>query len=71
MEPDLEAAGIAQPRELAPGEQECLLDGVLAALDVPEDPVRDCVAAVTVEVDQVREGALVARPRLLDQARSH
>ena len=71
MEPDLEALRISQPRELAPGEEECLLDGVLGLLDIAKDPVRDGVAAVTVEVDQVREGAFVAPPRQLDQPRSH
>ena len=69
MEPDLEALGVAQPREFAPGEEECLLDGVLGPLHVPEDPVRDGVAAITVQVDELGEGDLVALPRPLDQPR--
>ena len=32
MEPNLEALGIAQPRELTPGKEERLLDGVLRPL---------------------------------------
>ncbi len=71
MEPDLEALGVAQPRELAPGEEECLLDGVLRPLHVPEDPVRDGEAAVAFQVDELGEGALVALPRPLDQPRPH
>jgi hypothetical protein len=71
MEPDLEALRITQSRELAPGEEVCLLDGVLGLLDIAKDPVRDGVAAVTVEVDQVCEGTFVALHRLLDQPRSH
>jgi hypothetical protein len=71
MKPDLEALGVAEPRELAPGEEDRLLDGVLGPLPIAQDPMGDGVAAVTVEVDQVREGAFVAFPRLLDQPRSH
>ena len=44
MEPGREAFRIAQPRELAPGEEECLLDGVLGSFDIAKDPVRDRVA---------------------------
>ena len=60
VEPGLEALGVAQPRELAPGKEERLLDGVLCPLNVPEDPVRDRVAAVAFQVDELGEGALVA-----------
>ena len=67
VQPELEALGIAQPRELAPGKDERLLDGVLCPLDVPEDPVRDRVAAITIEVDELGEGALVALPSTLDR----
>ena len=38
MEPWTEAFRIAQPREFAPGEEECLLDGVLRPLRVAQDP---------------------------------
>ena len=71
MEPDIEALGVAQPWELAPGEEECLLDGVLRPLHVPEDPERDGVAPIAVQVDELGEGALVASPRQLDQPRPH
>ncbi len=71
VQPHLEATRVTQPWQLAPGEEECLLDGVLGPLDVAKDPIRDGVAAVTVQIDQLREGALVAVPRPLDQPLSH
>ena len=70
MEPDLETLRVTQPRELAPGEEECLLDGVLGPLGVPKDSVRDRVAPVSVQVDQLGEGDLVARSRQFDQPHS-
>ena len=60
MEPWREALRIAESRELAPGEEECLLDRVLGTLDIAKDPIRDRVAQVAVQVDQFREGDVVA-----------
>ena len=71
IEPRREALRIAEPRELAPGEEECLLDGVLCPLRIPQDPVRDRVAEVAVEVDQLREGDVVALACPFDQPRPH
>ncbi len=71
MEPDLEAFGVAQPRELAPREEECLLHGVLGPLDIAQDPVGDGVAAVTVQVEELREGDVVASACSFEQPRSH
>ncbi len=71
MEPDLETLRVAQLRKLAPCEEECLLYGVLRPLDVPKDSVRDRVAPVTVEVDELGEGDLVAVPGPFDQPHPH
>jgi hypothetical protein len=71
VEPDLEAFGVAQPRELAPGEEECLLDGVLGPLDIAKDPIRDGVATVAVQIDELLEGDIVARLCPFDQPRPH
>ena len=71
VEPWTEAFRVAEPRELTPGEEECLLDGVLGPLGIAEDPVGDRVAQVAVEVDQLGEGDVVAIPRPLDQPRPH
>src|SRR4051794_3375086 len=70
-EPGREALCIPEPRELAPREEECLLDSILSTLDIAKDPIRDRVAQVTVQVDQLREGDLVTIARLLDQPRPH
>lgn len=60
MEPGAEAVQVAQPREFTPGEEECLLDGVLCPLRIAQDPKRDGVAQITVEVDQFAEGGIIA-----------
>jgi hypothetical protein len=70
MEPDLEALGVAQPRKLTPGEEECLLDGVLSPLAIAQNSIRDGVSAVAVQVDEVGESDIVAIPCALDQPRS-
>ena len=64
-------SGITEPWELPPGEEECLLDGVLGPLRVAQDPIRDRVAQVAVEVDQLREGDVVALACQFDQPRPH
>ncbi len=71
MEPDVEALGLAKPRKVTPGNEEGLLDCVLRPIQVPDDPVCDGIAAIAVEVDERREGDVVAIARLLDQPRSH
>jgi len=71
MEPDLEALRISQPRELAPGEEECLLDGVLGPLRIAQDAIRDRVAEVAVEIDELTESGIVPFASLFDQPRPH
>ena len=71
MQPWSEPFRIPQPWEIAPGEEECLLDGVLRPFRIAKDPIRDGVAQVTVEVDQLREGDVVAVTGLFDQPRPH
>jgi hypothetical protein len=53
VEPGRKAIRIAEPRELTPGEEERLLDRVLGTFDIAQDPVRDAVAQVAVQVDQL------------------
>ncbi len=71
MQPRAEALRVTQPREFAPGEEECLLDGVLRSIRVAKDPIRDRVAQVAVEVDEFGEGDVVALSRPFDQPRPH
>ena len=58
-------------RGRSPGDEECLLDGVLRPLRIPDDPVRDGVAAVTFQVDELGEGDIVPALRPFDQPRPH
>jgi hypothetical protein len=71
MEPWREALRIAEPWELPPGEEECLLNGVLGAFDIAKDPVRDGVALVAVQVDERGEGDVIAIPSPFDQPSPH
>jgi hypothetical protein len=71
MEPDVEAFGIAEPRKVAPGEEECLLDGVTRPFAIAKDPIRDGVAPAAVEVDELGEGDVVAPTSPFDQPRPH
>src|SRR4029079_7262977 len=71
MQPRTEALRVAQPREFTPGEEECLLDGVLRSLGIAQDPIRDGEAQVAVEVDELAESDVVAVLRSLDQPRPH
>src|SRR3954447_12856571 len=49
VQPWTEPLRVAQPREFTPGEEECLLDGVLGSLGIAQDAIRDREAKVTVE----------------------
>ena len=71
VEPWREALRITEPRELPPGEEECLLDRVLGTLDIAKDPIRDRVALVAIQVDEFREGDVVAVTGPFDQPRPH
>ena len=71
MEPDVVALDVPQPREIAPRQQEGLLHGVLGRLVVAQDPVRDREASVTVGVDELAEGDVVAPPRSFHQRCPH
>ena len=71
MEPDLETLRVSQPWEIAPREEECLLNGVLGPLDIAKDPKRDGVATVAVEIDELPEGDIVAIACPFDQTRAH
>ena len=71
MQPRRETLRIAEPREFAPSEEECLLDGILGTLDIAKDPIRDSVAQVAIQVDQFGEGDVVAITSPFDQPRPH
>src|SRR5262245_23319208 len=71
MEPDVEAFRVAKTRQVPPGEQEGLLDGVAGPLGVAKDPVRNAVAPTAVPIDELGAGDLVALLRSFDQPRLH
>ena len=70
-EPGRKALRVTQLRQLAPGKKERLLDSVLCAFGVAQDPIRDRIAPVTIEVDEIAERAVVTIPRSLDEDRPH
>ena len=41
MQPGVEPVRIAEPPQLAPGDHQCLLRGVLGPINVSKDPLRD------------------------------
>ncbi len=46
MQPSIEATGIPQAADVAPGPDETLLDRVVAAVEVSQDALRECEQAV-------------------------
>ena len=71
MHPRLEALGVAQVRDLAPGGDEGVLQRVLGEARVAEDPERDRVQPVAHPVHQGREGVAVAAPGPFDEVSIH
>lgn len=64
------AVRITQPRQMSPGVEEGILEGVLRVNAVPKDGVGQSVSLLALQSDQLSEGELVARTRSLDQAGS-
>jgi hypothetical protein len=71
MKPRLEPIRVAQLGKIAPGDEECLLDGILRPLDVADDAERNRVAAIALEVDELAEGSMVSSAGPLDQPHAH
>jgi hypothetical protein len=57
MEPGIEPIGVAQPRQIAPGSDQCLLDRVSRELGIPEDESGCRVQPRDGLVDELGEGA--------------
>ena len=53
VEPGVEAVRIAEPGQVAPGDHQRLLHGILGPIDVAEDALRDREEAVATGADQV------------------
>ena len=70
-QPGLEAVGVTQAPDVAPGGDERLLRGVLGPVTVPEDEMRGGVEPVDPAASQLREGLSIARHRSLDEIPLH
>ena len=67
MQPRVEALGVAERRQVAPGAHERLLGGVLAAFRVAQDEARERIEAWDRGTCQDGEGVMIAPPRLLHE----
>jgi hypothetical protein len=71
VQPADESVRIAKPPQLAPGDHQCLLRGVLGPIDVSEDPLRDREEPIAVGARENAEGFPVAPLRLLHEVAIH
>ena len=71
MEPRVEPVRIAKTRQVAPGDDERLLQGVFGAVDIAEDPVGQRVEPVAARPDQVGVRLPVTAPCRLDEIAIH
>ena len=72
VQPGVEAVRIAEPRQVAPGDHQRVLEGILGPIDIPEDPLRDreeAIAAVVKPCTDMYEIA-VASTQLRSASRS-
>ena len=70
LKPEVEPVRIAEVRQVAPGDHQRVLQGILGPVDVVQDPPRDGEQAIDATAEQVDEGDLVTalrrRSRALD-----
>ena len=71
MEPAVEAIRVAQPRKVAPGDDERLLGRVLGTVRVTQDEAGNGVESADRDARQLRERVVIARHRPLDQLPAH
>ena len=69
MEPGVEAIRITEPRQIAPGANETVLNGVLRQLGIAKDQASGRVKPSKGAVDQHGEGVVIASPRSIDKLR--
>ena len=69
--PDIEAVRIAEPRQLAPGDHQRLLQRILGPIDVPEDPLCEREEPVAIRPGQDGERLPVTVLRLLHEVAIH
>ena len=67
MQPGIESIRITQARQIAPGSDERVLDGVLSEIPIPQDEARRHVEAGRRRGGQHREGVMIATSRPFDE----
>ena len=67
MQPRIEAVRIAESLQVAPGDHQCVLKGILGPIDVAQDAMCDREEAVAANADQVDKRRLVTVPCRLDE----
>ena len=67
VDPGVEPVGVAQPRQVPPGLDECLLDRVARELRVVEDQSGRCVQSRDDPADEHGEGVMIALSGPLDE----
>ena len=70
-EPGLEAIGLTQAGQLPPGDDECLLHGIVGQVELAEDPSRDAEQPVTMRANEDGEGVPITTLGLLDEVAIH
>ena len=68
IEPGIEPVGVTQPRQVAPGSDERLLDRVAGQLRIPEDEAGGLVQPRDGPAGELGEGVMIASPRSLDES---
>lgn len=67
VEPGVEPVGVAQPRQVSPGSDQCLLDRVSRELAIPEDEAGRRVQPREGSAGDHGEGVMIAPSRSLDE----
>jgi len=71
MQPGVEPVDVSKRRELAPGEDERLLDGVFREPEIAQDPIRDREEPITSRTCQAGKRLLISGSRSLDEGNLH
>lgn len=71
MQPRVEAVRIAESGQVAPGDHQCVLNGILGPIDVAEDPLSDRKEAVAADANQVGVCLPIAATSRLNEIAIH
>ena len=69
--PRIETVRIAEPAQVAPGDHQRILEGILGPIDVAKDLKRDREQPIRTRTNQVHEGRLVAASRCCHEIAIH